>query len=53
MIRLKSRNRRAATPPRTKIAQPPPRTFATTTDEIALYDDLVDHNELAITRIFS
>jgi len=33
-----------------EITPPPPRAFATTTDEITLYDDLAIHNELAIAR---
>ena len=43
----------APPPPRAKIAPPPPRAFAATTDEIALSDDLVNHNEVAIARLFS
>jgi len=35
-----------------KTAPPPSRTFATTTDESSLYDDLANHNELAIARTF-
>jgi len=30
----------------------PPRALAITTDEIALYDDLANHKELAIARDF-
>ena len=36
--------------PRAKIAPLPPHAFATTTDEIALSDDLAHHNEPAIAR---
>jgi len=47
---LYHRNRPAAQ--RSKIAQPPPRAFASTTDEITLSDELATHNELAIARAF-
>jgi len=54
MIRLKvsSIDEIAPPPPHAKIAPPPPRAFTTTTDEIALYDDLAIHNEIAIARAF-
>ena len=35
-----------------KSNPPPPCSFATTTDKIALSDDLANHNELAIARAF-
>jgi len=38
--------------PRAKIAPPPPHAFASTTDEIALSDESVNQNELAIARAF-
>jgi len=38
--------------PCAKIALPPPRAFASTTNEIALSDKLANHNELAIARAF-
>jgi len=44
------RNRPAAAA--RQIAPLPPCAFATTIDEIALYDDLAIHNELAIARAF-
>jgi len=37
----------APPPPHAKIAPPLPRAFATTTDKIALYDDIVNHYDLA------
>ena len=38
--------------PRAKIAPQPPRAFVSITNEIALSDELANHNELAIARAF-
>jgi len=39
--------------PRAKIAPQPPRAFVSTTDEIALSDELANHNELAIAQVLT